>query len=238
MKKNQGKQGKQPTVLRADGYGPPRSPPPPPPTLDEGYTTSSSYQSSKKSGRSNSFMKSVRRAVRDAAGVDAPFVNPYLGPGHLSHMLPPLGKTRIEPSVGYEISPMVPPPMYPPPYGPPPRGQRDDEDDEDDDLPHMPYPYHHPYAGYMMPPVPPMYPPYSNMYPANYPMQASSMMMPHNTFMGHPPLHPYPCDPYMYSHPFYSGYPYATSALPVQDKRLLPERNYISSIKDIWKTNL
>jgi hypothetical protein len=36
----------------------------------------------------------------------------------------------------------------------------------------------------------------------------------------------------------YGGHPYSASALPVQDKRLLPERNYFSAVKDIWHTNL
>ncbi|ORX51930.1 hypothetical protein DM01DRAFT_1391854, partial [Hesseltinella vesiculosa] len=219
--------GKQ-TILRPDGYpsssssrGPSR--PDSPPNPDEGYTTSSSQQSSKKSGPT--FMQNFKRKVRDVAGVDEPFVNPYLGAHHLSHKIPPYGPAQIEPKVGYQVSPMAPHQLYPAPYG-----QQQPQDENEDD--------NNEYRQFMMPPIPPMYPPYMNMYPSNFPMQASSMMMPYNTYIGHPPLHPYPVDPYMYSHPFYSGYPYATSALPVQDKRLLPERNIVSSVRDIWHTNL
>ncbi|ORZ18753.1 hypothetical protein BCR42DRAFT_390857 [Absidia repens] len=98
--------------------------------------------------------------------------------------------------------------------------------------------------------------PYANrMAMMNYPMGMGGG----GGYYGGMSHHPYGPSPYLYPssslldyaygmhdpyygmgghHPYYSGFPYSASALPVQDKRLLPERNYFSAVKDIWRTNL
>ncbi|CAO3649249.1 unnamed protein product [Cunninghamella blakesleeana] len=202
------------------------------------------------------FFDSFRKRMREAAGIDNPFVNPYLGNGHPSTMMPPYGKQIITTeSPEYDdddnrnpTSSFTPPTLFP----------------------HMlpssslwntnynPYLYqqqqYNPMA--MM-----MYGMGGGMSMYNNPM---AMMMMNNNYsagfnnnyynaLNYNPYSAYgnPIDlyyssqnnmfnnPYSYgAYPSLGGYPYYVSALPVQDKRLLPERNLISSVKDIWQTNL
>ncbi|KAI8099914.1 uncharacterized protein BX664DRAFT_322389, partial [Halteromyces radiatus] len=164
------------------------------------------------------FFGSFRKKMREAAGIDSPFVNPYLGNGHPSTRIPPYGQTSSSSPAGPPISSI---------------------------------PTHHPFIS----PQPPWddyyYQQQAMMYGGGmFPYRMPTMNYPMGTgYYGTPYMSPYfypsnsLLDYYQMHNPYHTGYPYfgmpyTASALPVQDKRLLPERNYFSAVKDIWHTNL
>ncbi|SAM05509.1 hypothetical protein [Absidia glauca] len=169
---------------------------------------------------SGGFLNSFRKRMRSVAGVDSHFVNPYLGNGHSSTKLPPYGPTSPSPA-GLPTSSVLPPP-HPFQWG--------NDFYQQQAMMYGGLPYRMP----MM----------------NYPMGGSYYGPPHHYYGQSPYLYPSTSlmdyahgmhDPYYGGggYPYaYGGHPYSASALPVQDKRLLPERNYFSAVKDIWHTNL
>ncbi|SAM01766.1 hypothetical protein [Absidia glauca] len=182
---------------------------------------------------SGGFFGSLRKRMRSAAGIDSQFVNPYLGKDHSSGKLPPYGQqqTSSSPANPPPTSSMMPP-FQSPQYGAPQYG---------DDFYHqqqqammyggMP----HPLASRM----PMMNGPMGGGYYGGVPPQfhgSAPFLYPSNSLLDYAySMH----DPYAAAYPYGGGFnPYAGGAMPVQDKRLLPERNHYSAVKDIWCTNL
>ncbi|CAO3653951.1 unnamed protein product [Cunninghamella echinulata] len=196
--------------------------------------------------------------MREAAGIDAPFINPYLGQGHPSTMMPPYGKQTTESPEYHPNTTTTTQPIT----------TTTNNDPTSSFIPPSVYPHMIPSSSLWNHNYYPQSYPSMMMYPGmmynNNPMMMSMMMNGYYGQNGYPnnyynalTQNPYgtnygnPVDliysshsnmfnnPYSYgAYPSLGGYPYYVSALPVQDKRLLPERNLISSVKDIWQTNL
>ncbi|ORZ18700.1 hypothetical protein BCR42DRAFT_477837 [Absidia repens] len=202
---------------------------------------------------SGGFFGSFRKKMRSAAGIDSQFVNPYLGKDHSVSKLPPYGQEQTSPSpAGLHTSSMMPPPLQSQPYP----SQLQMQQPWCDDF-YQQQQQHQQLAmmmNGMSPPPPPA--PYGSPYGNGMPMMNPGMVG--GYYGGVPPNHRGPApflypsnslldyaysmhDPYLGAgRPYYgAGYhPLAASAMPVQDKRLLPERNHFSAVKDIWQTNL
>lgn len=175
---------------------------------------------------SGGFFGLLRKRMRSAAGIDSQFVNPYLGKDHSSGKIAPYGQ---------QTSPVNPPTssMNPPPFQPQPYGDDFYQQQQQQAMMYgMPMSPPHPFAnrmpmmggGYYGGVPPQFHGPAPFLYPSSSLLDYAHSMH----------------DPYgAAGYPYGGGFnPYSAGAMPVQDKRLLPERNHYSAVKDIWSTNL
>ncbi|KAI8339749.1 hypothetical protein BC941DRAFT_451163 [Chlamydoabsidia padenii] len=169
---------------------------------------------------SGGFFGTLRKKMRSAAGIDSQFVNPYLGKDHSSGKLPPYGQQTSSSPAQPPTSSMMPPSFQP---------QQDYYQQQQAMMYGMPPPL--PFANRM--PMNPMGGKYYGGVPPQFHGPAP-FLYPSSSLLDYAyNMH----DPYGGGYP-YGFNPYSAGTMPVQDKRLLPERNHYSAVKDIWSTNL